>query len=72
MPIARERSDGGEQVVMPIARAFGPQLVLVSAGFDAARGDPLGGCDLTPYGYAMVPPSLHLPLPLSLILSLSE
>jgi hypothetical protein len=28
------------------------QLVLVSAGFDAARGDPLGGCDVTPAGYA--------------------
>ena len=24
----------------------------VSAGFDAARGDSLGGCDVTPDGYA--------------------
>mmetsp|Transcript_32998 Transcript_32998/g.77408 ORF Transcript_32998/g.77408 Transcript_32998/m.77408 type:complete len:228 (-) Transcript_32998:22-705(-) len=40
------------QVVMPIATAFCPELVLISAGFDAARGDPLGGCSLTPYGYA--------------------
>ena len=31
------------QVVMPIAYQFDPQLVIVSAGFDAARGDPLGG-----------------------------
>ncbi|KAH8064639.1 NAD-dependent histone deacetylase [Aureococcus anophagefferens] len=31
----------------------GPQqLIVVSAGFDSARGDPLGGCDLTPRGYA--------------------
>jgi len=26
--------------------------VIVSAGFDAARGDPLGWCDITPAGYA--------------------
>jgi histone deacetylase 6 len=32
-----------QEVVMPIAREFDPQLVLVSAGFDTAEGDPLGG-----------------------------
>lgn len=31
------------EVVLPIAYQFNPQLVLVSAGFDAAVGDPLGG-----------------------------
>jgi len=40
-----------DDVVMPACRAFDPDLVLVSAGFDAARGDPLGGCDVTPAGY---------------------
>ncbi|XP_041655286.1 histone deacetylase 6 [Cheilinus undulatus] len=40
------------QVVMPIATEFNPSLVLVSAGFDAARGDPLGGYNVTPEGYA--------------------
>ncbi|KAM9343089.1 histone deacetylase 6 isoform 1-T2 [Pholidichthys leucotaenia] len=39
-------------VVMPIATEFNPALVLVSAGFDAARGDPLGGYNVTPEGYA--------------------
>ncbi|XP_067096695.1 histone deacetylase 6 isoform X1 [Osmerus mordax] len=39
-------------VVLPIAREFDPGLVLVSAGFDAARGDPLGGYQVTPEGYA--------------------
>eukprot|EP00041_Stephanoeca_diplocostata_P034320 m.1162035 g.1162035 ORF g.1162035 m.1162035 type:complete len:505 (-) comp24501_c0_seq154:4496-6010(-) len=39
-------------VIMPIAMDFNPDLVFVSAGFDAARGDPLGGCDVTPEGYA--------------------
>ena len=28
---------------MPVAYEFSPQLVLVSAGFDAAVGDPLSG-----------------------------
>ena len=31
------------QVVLPVAYQFNPQMVLVAAGFDAARGDPLGG-----------------------------
>ena len=41
-----------DHVVMPIAREYDPALVLVACGFDAARGDPLGGCDVTPAGYA--------------------
>ncbi|XP_048253053.1 histone deacetylase 6-like isoform X2 [Haliotis rufescens] len=40
-----------QQIVMPVAYEFAPDLVLVSAGFDAARGDPLGGYDITPAGY---------------------
>ena len=41
-----------DQVVLPIARQFSPELVLVSAGFDAAKGDPLGGCNVSPACYA--------------------
>jgi len=33
-----------EDVVLPTAEEFQPQLVLVSAGFDAHRDDPLAGC----------------------------
>ncbi|XP_078342016.1 protein deacetylase HDAC6-like isoform X3 [Crassostrea virginica] len=40
-----------QQIVMPIAYEFGPELVLVSAGFDAALGDPLGNYLVTPIGY---------------------
>ncbi|CAL4182252.1 unnamed protein product, partial [Meganyctiphanes norvegica] len=36
------------QIVLPIASQFNPQLVLVSAGFDSAVGDPLGCFNLTP------------------------
>jgi acetoin utilization deacetylase AcuC-like enzyme len=35
-----------ERVVLPAARAFAPELVLVSAGFDAHAADPLAGCRL--------------------------
>uniref|UniRef100_A0A8C9KJ01 UBP-type domain-containing protein n=1 Tax=Panthera tigris altaica TaxID=74533 RepID=A0A8C9KJ01_PANTA len=40
------------RLVLPIAYEFNPELVLVSAGFDAAWGDPLGGCQVSPEGYA--------------------
>jgi acetoin utilization deacetylase AcuC-like enzyme len=33
-----------EQQVLPAAAAFKPDLILISAGFDAHRADPLGGC----------------------------
>ena len=41
-----------QQIVMPIAQDFDPDLVLVSAGFDAAEGDMIGGCHVSPAGYA--------------------
>jgi histone deacetylase 6 len=41
-----------QQVVMPIASEFNPDLVIISAGFDAASGDELGGCFVTPTCYA--------------------
>ncbi|KAL7542290.1 hypothetical protein ACHAXR_013391 [Thalassiosira sp. AJA248-18] len=40
-----------EKLLMPIAEEFQPDLVLVSAGFDAARGD-MGECDVTPECFA--------------------
>jgi acetoin utilization deacetylase AcuC-like enzyme len=41
-----------EHVVAPIARAHAPDLLLVSAGFDAHRDDPLANCSLTEGSYA--------------------
>jgi acetoin utilization deacetylase AcuC-like enzyme len=41
-----------EHIVVPAARAFEPQLVLVSAGFDAHRDDPLASCALTAESFA--------------------
>lgn len=55
-----------QQIVMPIAYEYAPDLVMskrssstvqkhcsptVSAGFDAADGDELGGCHVTPAAY---------------------
>ncbi|CAE7214613.1 Hdac6 [Symbiodinium sp. CCMP2592] len=40
-----------DRLFLPIAEAFAPDLVLISAGFDAAPGDPLGGCIVTPNGF---------------------
>ncbi len=41
-----------DRVLMPIAQAFRPDLVLVSSGFDAAAGDLLGQMRVSPDGYA--------------------
>ena len=35
-----------EYVVVPAATAFAPELILISAGFDAHRADPLADCRL--------------------------
>ncbi len=32
-----------QHVLLPIAYEFNPTLIIVSAGFDAAIGDPIGG-----------------------------
>jgi len=36
------------EVLLPAARRFRPDLILVSAGFDAVAEDPLGGCRVSP------------------------
>lgn len=40
------------EVLRPVAESFRPDLVLVSAGFDAHRDDPLGGMAVTADGFA--------------------
>jgi acetoin utilization deacetylase AcuC-like enzyme len=39
-------------VVAPLARTFEPELVLLSAGYDAHRDDPLADCRVTDEGFA--------------------
>jgi acetoin utilization deacetylase AcuC-like enzyme len=41
-----------EHIAVPAAREFGPDLVLISAGFDAHRDDPLASCRLETTSFA--------------------
>jgi acetoin utilization deacetylase AcuC-like enzyme len=41
-----------DHVAVPLAREFSPQLLLVSAGYDAHFADPLGECEVTEGGFA--------------------
>jgi acetoin utilization deacetylase AcuC-like enzyme len=50
---------GGEEfreamsrIVLPALRTFDPELLIISAGFDAHRDDPLGGMNLVEEDYA--------------------
>ena len=38
-------------MAVPLAREFDPQLVLISAGYDAHREDPLADCRVTERGF---------------------
>jgi acetoin utilization deacetylase AcuC-like enzyme len=62
-----------EHVVVPLARAYEPGLVLVSAGFDAHRLDPLASCRVTEDGFARMTGALRrlgaeLEVPMGLVL----
>ncbi len=48
-----------EHVAVPLVTAWRPELVLVSAGFDAHRADPLATCRVTEAGYAGMTASLR-------------
>jgi acetoin utilization deacetylase AcuC-like enzyme len=57
LPVPGGSGDGAwvslvADVVRPLARAFAPELVLLSAGYDAHVDDPLAGCRVTDDGYA--------------------
>lgn len=41
-----------ETIVEPVGRAFSPELVIVSVGFDPHRDDPLAGMQVTDAGFA--------------------
>jgi acetoin utilization deacetylase AcuC-like enzyme len=39
-------------IAFPVLRQFRPELILISAGFDALADDPLGGMRVTAHGFA--------------------
>lgn len=47
----RQVVDAFESVILPEVERFAPDLVLISAGYDAHRDDPLGGLDVTDEGF---------------------
>jgi acetoin utilization deacetylase AcuC-like enzyme len=48
-----------EHVVGPLASDYAPELVLVSAGFDAHADDPLAGCNVSDDGFATMAGSVR-------------
>ncbi len=41
-----------EETIIPAVQSYHPDFILVSAGFDAHRWDPLGGMNVTGAGFA--------------------
>jgi acetoin utilization deacetylase AcuC-like enzyme len=78
LPVPGGAGDGAfvslmEHVVRPLAREFAPDLVLVSAGYDAHADDPLAGCVVTDGGFAALAASVRamadeLGVPLGIVL----
>jgi acetoin utilization deacetylase AcuC-like enzyme len=48
-----------DHVAVPLARMYAPQLLLISAGFDAHAEDPLAECRVTEDGYGEMARSLR-------------
>jgi len=48
-----------DNLIMPIATQFNPDIVLVSAGFDAMKDDPVGNLSLSPAIYAYMTKQLQ-------------
>jgi acetoin utilization deacetylase AcuC-like enzyme len=48
-----------DHVFAPLARAWEPQLLLISAGYDAHREDPLADCQVTDAGFAVMASALR-------------
>jgi acetoin utilization deacetylase AcuC-like enzyme len=64
LPVPAGSGDGTfrslvDHVVVPLARAYTPQLILISAGYDAHREDPLADCTVTDAGYGELTRSLR-------------
>jgi acetoin utilization deacetylase AcuC-like enzyme len=48
-----------QQIVVPVGREFAPGLLIVSAGYDAHRADPLASCMLDEQAYADMTASIR-------------
>jgi len=57
VPLRAGKTDGDylhifQQILRPITSEYKPEFILVSAGFDVYKGDPLGGMQITKQGFA--------------------
>ncbi|KAH3901266.1 probable Histone deacetylase HDA1 [Saccharomycodes ludwigii] len=43
-----------QRIIMPMAQEFQPDFVIISSGFDAADGDTIGQCNVTPSCYGQM------------------
>jgi acetoin utilization deacetylase AcuC-like enzyme len=78
LPVPGGSGDGAfgslvEHVACPLAAAFEPELILVSAGYDAHADDPLAGCAVTDAGFRTMAESVsdaarRLGVPLGIVL----
>jgi acetoin utilization deacetylase AcuC-like enzyme len=64
LPVGAGSDDGVfcslvEHVVVPLAEGYQPELVLISAGYDAHVEDPLAGCRVSDEGYAAMTGSMR-------------
>lgn len=57
-----------ERALYPIIKEFKPEFIFISAGFDSARGDPLGGMSVGPEGYHYITKKLMKVAPLIVVL----
>jgi len=48
-----------ELLVAPLIDVYNPQLILISAGFDAHRDDPLASCNVSDGGFAALARSIY-------------
>jgi len=63
VPLLAGKGDGDyrhifDKILAPVAAEFAPEFILVSAGFDIAAGDPLGGMAVTSRGFGLLADSL--------------
>lgn len=49
-----------DQVFLPALRQFGPDVLLVSAGYDAHEADPLGGMGVSDHGFRILARKLRI------------
>ncbi|KAL3630329.1 hypothetical protein CASFOL_023313 [Castilleja foliolosa] len=41
-------------ILIPVAKEFDPDMIIISAGFDAVKDDPIGDCCVSPKGFSIM------------------